>query len=77
MIRREKSLEEIGRILPWATLKSLISWHYAKAANGRPPMGLRIVLCILFLQHWPSLSDPAGEEVLYDSPALICERKSG
>jgi IS5 family transposase len=77
MTRREKSLEEIDRIMPWADLKSLISWHYPKAGNGRPWVGLRIILYIFFLQHWPNLSDPATEGVLYDSPALIWERESG
>ena len=38
--------------------------------NGRPPVGLDIMLRIYFLQHWFNLSDPGAEEALYDSPAL-------
>ena len=68
--RREKFLEEMDRILPWAELESLIEPYYPKAGNGRPPVGLSIMLRIYFLQHWFNLSDPAAEEALYDSPAL-------
>jgi len=68
--RREKFLEEMDRIMPWAELESLIAPHYPKEGNGRPPVGLSIMLRIYFLQHWFSLSDPGAEEALYDSPAL-------
>jgi transposase, IS5 family len=68
--RREKFLEEMDRIVPWAELESLIGPCYPKEGNGRPPVGLSIMLRIYFLQHWFNLSDPAAEEVLYDSPAL-------
>ena len=33
-------------------------------------MGLSVTLRIYFLRHGFSLSDPAAEEALYDSPAL-------
>jgi IS5 family transposase len=57
-------------IMPWSELESLIAPHYPKAGNGRPPVGLGIMLRIYFLQHGFNLSDPAAEEALYDSPAL-------
>jgi transposase, IS5 family len=68
--RREKFLEEMDRIMPWSELELLIERHYPKAGNGRPPVGLSILLRIYFLQHWFNLSDPAAEEALYDSPTL-------
>ena len=68
--RGEKFLEEMDDIMPWAELESLIEAHYPKEGNGRPPVGLSIMLRIYFLQHWFNLSDPAAEEGLYDSPAL-------
>jgi len=68
--RREKFLEEMDRVMPWPELESLIAPHYPKAGNGRPPVGLKIMLRIYFLQHWFNLSDPAAEEALYDSPSL-------
>jgi IS5 family transposase len=68
--RREKFLEEMERIVPWAELQSLIEPHYPKEGNGRPPLGLGVMLRIYFLQHWFNLSDPGAEEALYDSAAL-------
>jgi IS5 family transposase len=68
--RREKFLEEMDGVMPWAELESLIAPHYPKEGNGRPPVGVSIMLRIYFLQHWFNLSDPAAEEGLYDSPAL-------
>jgi transposase, IS5 family len=68
--RRERFLEEMDEVMPWADLESLIEPYYPKEGNGRPPVGLSIMLRIYFLQHWFNLSDPAAEESLYDSPAL-------
>ena len=68
--RREKFLEEMDGVMPWPELESLIAPHYPKEGNGRPAVGLSIMLRIYFLQHWFSLSDPGAEEALYDSPAL-------
>jgi IS5 family transposase len=58
--RREKFLGEMDRIMPWPELESLIEPHYPKDGNGRPPIGLSIMLRIYFLQHWFNLSDPAA-----------------
>lgn len=68
--RREKFLAEMDGVMPWPELESLIAPHYPKEGNGRPPVGLSIMLRIYFLQHWFNLSDPGAEEALYDSPAL-------
>ena len=62
--------------MPWAQLQSLMEPYYPKEGNGRPPVGLRIMLRIYFLQHWFNLSDPAAEEALYDS-ACRCAGSSG
>ncbi len=68
--RREQFLEVMDQVVPWAELEALIRPHYPKGENGRPPMGLGIMLRIHFLQQWFNLSDPAAEEALYDSPGL-------
>jgi IS5 family transposase len=44
--------------------------HYAKAGNGRRPVGLGIMLRTYFVQQWFNLSDPGVEEALYDSAGL-------
>ena len=68
--RRAAFLEEMEQVVPWAELSALIEPYYPKAGNGRAPVGVERMLRIYFLQQWFSLSDPAVEEALYDSPAL-------
>jgi len=68
--KREQFLEEIEQIIPWVELQGLIEPHYPKGENGRPPVGLSIMLRVYFLQQWFNLSDPGAEEALYESPAL-------
>jgi IS5 family transposase len=68
--RREQFLEEMEAVMPWAALLALIEPHYPKGDNGRPPVGLGIMLRVYFLQHWFNLSDPGVEDALYESPVL-------
>ncbi len=68
--RRELFLDEMERIVPWSGLLSLVRPHYAKAGNGRRPVGLEIMLRVYFVQQWFNLSDPGVEEALYESPVL-------
>ena len=64
---REMFLDEMEQVVPWSALAALVEPHYAKAGNGRQPVGLSIMLRIYFLQQWFNLSDPAVEDALYDS----------
>jgi len=68
--RRQAFLEEMEQVVPWRELCALIEPHYPKPGNGRPPVGVERMLRIYFLQQWFSLSDPAVEEVLYDSVVM-------
>jgi IS5 family transposase len=68
--KREQFLEEMEQSIPWAELQALIEPYYPKGENGRPPVGLSIMLRVYFLQQWFNLSDPGAEEALYESPAL-------
>ncbi len=68
--RREQFLDEMERIVPWSGLLALVRPHYAKAGNGRRPVGLEIMLRTYFVQQWFNLSDPGVEEALYESPVL-------
>src|SRR6266699_3687102 len=42
--KRERFLEEMEQVVPWAELQALVEPHYPKGENGRPPVGLSIVL---------------------------------
>lgn len=68
--RREQFLETMDAVMPWAELLALVEPHYPKGGQGRPPVGLAIMLRLYFVQHWFALSDPAAEDALYDSAAL-------
>ena len=68
--KREQFLEEMEQIVPWAELQGLVEPHYPKGENGRPPVGLSIMLRVYFLQQWFNLSDPGAEDALYESPVL-------
>ncbi len=68
--RRELFLDEMELVVPWSGLLALVRSHYAKAGNGRRPVGLEIMLRTYFVQQWFNLSDPGVEEALYESPVL-------
>jgi IS5 family transposase len=69
--RRERFLDAMNRVVPWADLAATIEPAYPKAEGpGRPPVGVERMLRLHCLQQWFNLSDPAVEEALYDSRAL-------
>jgi IS5 family transposase len=68
--RRAAFLEEMEQVVPWRELCALVEPHYPRVGNGRRPVGIERMLRIYFLQQWFSLSDPAVEEALYDSPLM-------
>ena len=68
--KRERFLEEMEQIVQWAELQALVVPYYPKGENGRPPIGLSIMLRVYFLQQWFNLSDPGAEDAWYESPAL-------
>ena len=69
--RREKFLGEMDRIVPWARLIAIIEPLYPSSGRvGRPPIGVKRMLRMYFLQQWYGLADEALEDALYDSQAL-------
>jgi IS5 family transposase len=68
--RKEKFLQEMGLVVPWARLVAVIEPHYPKAGNGRRPYELSTMLRIHFMQQWFGYSDAAMEEALHDVPLL-------
>ena len=70
--RRDVFLAEMEKVVPWSALCAVIEPFYPKVRpeGGRRPVGLERMLRIHFLQQWYSLSDPAVEEALYDSPSM-------
>ena len=68
--RRERFLREMDAVIPWVTLRALVVPHYTKAGRGRRPLPLDTMLRVYFLQQWFNLSDPAAEDMLYDSESM-------
>lgn len=66
VLRVERFLREMDRVIPWDALLEVIRPHYKTGDGGRPPHDLALMLRIHFLQLWHNLSDPAMEEALYD-----------
>ncbi len=68
---RERFLDEMNRIVPWADLTAAIEPFYPKAEGpGRPPVGVERILRLHCLHQWFNLSDRPVEEALYDSRTL-------
>src|ERR1700733_4330446 len=69
--RREKFLDEMEQVVPWARLMEVIEPYYPKSGKrGRPPIGLERMLRMYFIQQWYGLADEAVEDAIYDSQAL-------
>jgi transposase, IS5 family len=69
--RREKFLAEMEQVVPWSGLEALIEPLYPRSGRvGRPPIGVRRMLRMYFLQQWFSLADEALEDAIYDSQAM-------
>jgi IS5 family transposase len=66
--RKAKFLDEMERVVPWAALVQVVEPHCPRAKTGRPPFAVETMLRIHYLQLWFSLSDPAMEEALHDTP---------
>jgi transposase, IS5 family len=57
-------------VVPWSALVALVEPHYPDGARGRPPIGVERMLRIYFLQQWFNLSDPQGEDAIYDIASM-------
>jgi IS5 family transposase len=69
--RREKFLDDMERVVPWARLISVIEPLYpTRGRVGRQPIGVPRMLRMYCLQQWYGLADEALEDALYDSQAL-------
>src|SRR6202789_437110 len=68
--RRERFLNEMEEVVPWARLVACIEPHYFKGERGRKPIGIERMLRMYFLQQWYALADEALEDALYDSQAM-------
>jgi transposase, IS5 family len=67
--RKREFLAQMDRVVPWVALVELVAAHVPERSNkGRPPFAVETMLRIHFMQQWFTLSDPAMEEALHDTP---------
>ncbi|PFG54603.1 IS5 family transposase [Marinobacter sp. LV10R520-4] len=73
--RRERFLAEMEQAVPWSRLLEALSPHYyldSRGKRGRPPIPLKRILRMYFVQQWYALADDALEDAIYDSQASVC-----
>ncbi len=66
--RKREFLAQMERVVPWSALVQLVTPHAPESKKGRPPFPIETMLRIHFMQQWFTLSDPAMEEALHDTP---------
>ena len=64
--RRERFLERMEALIPWAELEARIAPYYPQAGRGRRPYPLAVMLRIHCVQVCYNLSDPGMEDMLYE-----------
>lgn len=68
--KREAFLKKMNQLLPWAEWVEIIRPYYPTGKRGRPPQEIEVMLRMLLLQVWFSLSDEAVEDAIFDSYAM-------
>ena len=61
--------------MPWNALVQIVQPHAPRAKTGCPPLAIKTMLRIYYLQQWFGLSDPAVEELLHDVPPYKLHRE--
>lgn len=68
--KREEFLEKMEEVIPWQEWVELIQPIYYQGKRGRKPIEIEIMLRMIMLQKWFSLSDEGVEDAIYDSYAM-------
>ena len=71
--QKEKFLQEMNDIIPWADWVGKIQPYYPTGKRGRPPRGIEVMLRMYLLQIWFNLSDE-GLEVFGCANLVMCIR---
>jgi len=65
--RKARFLDEMERVVPWATLVKIVEPYYPRAKTGCPPFAVETTLQIHYLQQLLCLCDSSMEEALHDT----------
>jgi IS5 family transposase len=67
----EASFESLRKPAPRVGFLAEMEWVIPWEGAGRPPVGVKRILRIHFLQHWLTLSDLAVEELLHGQETRV------
>lgn len=69
---KQRFLEQMNGAVPWDKITAVIApfYYQPSAQGGRPPIPLRTILSLYFVQNWYSLSDRQAEDMLNDTPCV-------
>lgn len=67
LTKRQRFLAEIGKVVPWSRLRSVIEPCYPMDERGRSTIGLERTLQIYLPRQWYGLSDEGLEDALFDA----------
>lgn len=73
ILRKERFLLEMDRVIPWEQMLNVISEYYyptKETVVGRKKKELMMMIKIYFLQQWYNLSDPLMEEEIYETASF-------
>ena len=68
--RRERFLERLESLAPWAALEARVEPVYPQPGRGRRPYPLALMLRVHCVQLCYNLSDPALEDLLYEAESV-------
>lgn len=68
--RKEEFFAKMERIIPLKEWCRIIEPYYYERGNGRPPIGLEIMLKMYLVSQWFNLSDAETEDAVNDSMAI-------
>ncbi len=69
--RRDRFLDDLEQIVPWAALIDALEPYYPKSGKrGRPPIGLERMLRLYIAQQCFGISAEGAEDAVYDSQAI-------
>jgi len=77
LTRRDIFLAKMESVVPWARLIAVIEPYYPKSGKrGRPPIGMKRILRMYFVQQWYGLADEAVEDALRDFCGINLAKES-
>ena len=66
--RKRGLLAHVERVVPWAALAELVIQYPPDGKRGSQTLPVQTMLRSRFMQPWITISDPATEDMLHNTP---------